>query len=87
MENLNHAVVLIGYGIDPENNMPYWKVQNSWGTKWGENGFFRIMRDGKCRCGICFIPSQIKISHEGANLHESDFNHPDAFDYNFSVIV
>ncbi|XP_049880818.1 cathepsin B-like [Pectinophora gossypiella] len=40
-----HSVRLIGYGV--ENNVPYWLVANSWGTGWGEKGFFRIKRYGK----------------------------------------
>ena len=40
-----HAVVIIGWG--EENDNPYWIVQNSWGNKWGENGFFRI-KMGEC---------------------------------------
>lgn len=24
--------------------IPYWKVRNSWGTKWGENGYARVVR-------------------------------------------
>ena len=38
-----HAVAIVGYN-DAEN---YWIVKNSWGTGWGENGWFRI-RYGQC---------------------------------------
>ena len=33
-----HAVTIAGYN-DPEG---YWIVKNSWGTNWGENGWFNI---------------------------------------------
>ena len=46
-----HAVKIIGWGSTPE---PYWLVQNSWTSRWGEEGFFRIRRgDDYCECGIC----------------------------------
>lgn len=35
-----HAVMLIGW--DSDNIGEYWIVQNSWGTNWGEGGFFRM---------------------------------------------
>ena len=38
-----HAVVVVGYGTD-SRGVPYWKVQNSWSERWGEDGFFRIQR-------------------------------------------
>lgn len=37
-----HAVKLVGWGFDEFTGTYYWIAANSWGTKWGENGFFRI---------------------------------------------
>ena len=39
-----HSVTLVGWGVD--NGVPYWKIQNSWGSGWGENGILRILRGG-----------------------------------------
>lgn len=36
-----HFVEITGYGRDPEN-APYWIGRNSWGTYWGEHGWFRL---------------------------------------------
>lgn len=41
---VNHAVVMMGYGHDKSTGMSYWKLRNSWGEHWGENGFFRVQR-------------------------------------------
>jgi len=41
-----HAVKVIGWGNDTYYGN-YWIVQNSWGTSWGEKGFFRI-KAGTC---------------------------------------
>jgi len=50
-----HAVKMIGWGSDPSVKSilggAYWIVANSWGTSWGEDGFFRILR-GWNHCNI-----------------------------------
>ena len=51
--SLNHAVNLIGYGS--ENGKDYWLLRNSWGTNWGEKGYFRVARSSKDGPGICGI--------------------------------
>ena len=40
--NLTHVVSIVGYGV--EDGIPYWFVRNSWGSYFGESGFFRIIR-------------------------------------------
>jgi len=49
---LDHGVLVVGYDTDGKN--PYWTVKNSWGSKWGESGYFRIKRvsSGPGVCGI-----------------------------------
>ena len=44
-----HAIKILGWGV--ENGVPFWYCANSWGTGWGMNGFFKILR-GKNECSI-----------------------------------
>lgn len=52
--NLNHAVLLVGYGSDVINgiNLPYWLIKNSWGTGWGIRGYMKILRGSRNLCGV-----------------------------------
>jgi cathepsin C len=48
-EKVDHSVLITGWG--EEDGEKYWKVLNSWGTRWGEDGYFRIKR-GTDECAI-----------------------------------
>lgn len=42
--NLNHSVVIVGWGIDKKTQTKYWIVRNSYGKRWGMNGDFLVRR-------------------------------------------
>jgi C1A family cysteine protease len=56
---LDHCVQLVGY--DATASTPYWKVRNSWGTSWGENGFIRLPM-GENACGIADEAMYVKAA-------------------------
>merc|ERR1712114_19193 len=52
---LNHAVQLVGYGTDSKDG-DYWIVRNSWGSRWGEDGYIRLQRQSTAQCGTDSSP-------------------------------
>lgn len=64
---VNHAVTVVGYGKNTQNNQEecpeYWKIRNSWGSNWGEQGYFKlcIPKDGsKLPTGTCQVLSYVQ---------------------------
>lgn len=46
---VDHAVIAVGFGT--QKGIPYWLVRNSWGSSWGDAGYFMLER-GTNTCGI-----------------------------------
>ncbi|KAL6290666.1 hypothetical protein ACE6H2_008176 [Prunus campanulata] len=60
---VNHGVLLVGYGAKGYSilrlrNKPYWIIKNSWGERWGENGYYRLCR-GHAMCGMNSMVSAV----------------------------
>jgi len=54
--DLDHGVTAVGFDTDPATGKDYWRVKNSWGTQWGDNGYIKFVR-GKNQCGLTLAAS------------------------------
>jgi hypothetical protein len=62
----NHAMLLVGYGVDEATGIPFFLAQNSWGVEWGHGGFMKIAQSADGTPGVCSMglnPSQAVGGH------------------------
>jgi len=56
-DDLDHAVLIVGWGTEQGTGKEYWLLKNSWATTWGENGYMQIaIEEGKGVCGVQMEP-------------------------------
>jgi cathepsin F len=58
---IDHCITIVGYGTTA--GTPFWKIKNSWGTDWGESGYYYLYRDdSNSGMGVCGINRVITIA-------------------------
>jgi len=58
-QDLNHGVLLTGYGTDGTD---FWTIKNSWGSTWGEAGYIRVERSSANLCHVMDAPSFVNVN-------------------------
>jgi cathepsin L len=68
---LDHAVIISGYGRDPETGQKYWILKNLWSKWWGEGGYVRVdMEDNDC--GVTALPEYVLLDKETTDVWRSE---------------
>ena len=76
-----HAVKILGWGVDRDGT-PYWTAANPWSKRWGDRGFFKILRgfnhaeiEAHIMAGIpLLIPNDVTINGNETWMDTDEFN-------------
>jgi len=60
-QKVEHSVLIVGWG--EEKGVKYWICLNTWGTQFGEGGFFKILR-GENECNIESMGDFLRLKYE-----------------------
>ena len=64
----DHAVTIVGFGMNPKTGKQYFIIKNSFGEKWGQKGYAKIslhsntdMKSGSCRI-LSYVAAPVLFS-------------------------
>ncbi|KAI4372007.1 hypothetical protein MLD38_010295 [Melastoma candidum] len=73
-DDIDHAVLIVGYASESDEN--YWIVKNSWGTDWGIEGYFYLLRDTELEYGVCAVNAMASYPTKSSSPSPSPYPSP-----------